>query len=75
MSSPTRAAGNRPQTPLARSQRPSIIFFRKACASANSLRASVPTTGSSRIFGYGPESSQVWKNGPQSMYGASFSSG
>ena len=39
--------------------------------SAYTRTASVPTTSSFRIAGNGPARSQVWKNGPQSMYFAS----
>ena len=38
-----------------------------ACASSNSFLASGPTTLSSKMRGYLPASSQVWKNGVQSM--------
>ena len=41
-----------------------------ACPSASTLRASLPTILSSRIFGYEPANSQVWKNGAQSMCSA-----
>jgi len=38
-----------------------------SCASANRLRAASPTFLSSKIAGYFPLSSQVAKNGDQSM--------
>ena len=55
-------------TPFAVSQRPSMIARSIAWPSACTVRAASPTIASSRIAGYGPASSQAWKNGPQSMY-------
>ena len=43
-------------------------------ASRKSLRASSPTRESSRMEGYRPRSSQVWKKGVQSMKGLRLSS-
>src|SRR6185312_5924081 len=71
MSSPTEFAGSSAMAPFAVSQRPSMMRFSIACPSASTLRAASPTTGSSRIAGYGPDSSHVWKNGAQSMNPAS----
>ena len=67
MSSPTAFPGQKPTTALARIQFSATTRFSIACASANSLLASTPTTLSSRMRGYLPDSSQVEKNGVQSM--------
>ena len=67
MSSPTALAGQKPTTALAVSHFSATMRFSMACASANSFLASAPTTLSSRMRGYLPGSSQVWKNGVQSM--------
>src|SRR6218665_2866656 len=45
-----------------------MIFLSMAWPSANTRLAAAPTTASVRMAGYGPARSQVWKNGPQSMY-------
>ena len=43
------------------------VFRVMDCASANTLRAASPNFASSRMAGYFPTSSQVAKNGDQSM--------
>jgi hypothetical protein len=69
-SASTDAAGKMPNTALAVSHRPAMIFFSMARPSSKTARAALPTTASSSIAGYGPESSHAWKNGPQSMCSA-----
>ena len=75
MSSPEEFAGQKPITALALNQRRSTISRSIFCASSNSERAASPTTLSVRIAGYLPASSQVEKNGDQSMYSISSSTG
>ncbi|MDT4852398.1 hypothetical protein FQZ97_866290 [compost metagenome] len=70
-SSFTVLAGQKPTTPLALSQRPSMRRLSMRWPSAYTRTASVPTISSFRMAGNGPARSQVWKNGPQSMYLAS----
>ena len=67
MSSPTALAGQKPITALAVSHFSATRRLSIACASANSFLASGPTTLSSKMRGYLPCSSQVWKNGVQSI--------
>ena len=66
-SSPTAFAGQKPITALAVTHFSATMRLSIACASANSFLASGPTTLSSRMRGYLPASSQVWKKGVQSM--------
>src|SRR5258708_6711288 len=75
MSSPSEFARQKPYTPFACSHLFAIAFFNRVCASANNVAASLPTTGSSKIAGYFPLSSHVWKNGDQSIKGTILSSG
>src|SRR3569832_1197917 len=67
-SSLTVLAGQKPTTALAMSQRPSIRRLSMRWPSAYTRTASVPTTSSFKMSGKRPARSQVWKNGPQSMY-------
>jgi hypothetical protein len=69
-SSFTVAAGYRPTTPLAVSQRPSMMRRSMRLPSESTRRADSPTMSSLRMAGYGPARSQVWKKGPQSIASA-----
>ena len=67
VSSSTVLAGQKPTTPFACSQRPSMARCSRRLPSLNTRTASAPTISSFRMSGNLPARSQVWKNGAQSM--------
>ena len=74
-SSPTLFAGHSPNTAFAVSHFSRMIVSSIARASRYNSLACVPTTGSVRIAGYLPASSQAWKNGVQSITSTRSTSG
>jgi hypothetical protein len=74
MSSPSALAGKKPITAWAVSSRSATMRSSSRWASSKSSRALLPQVGFSKMRGYVPLSSQVWKKGDQSMRGTSSAS-